>query len=63
MMPCYGRNTVDTVIAIFDEQIGTDLPSGKLPTLIVHPGEFWVLQEVGVKADPLDIYPDEGYPL
>jgi hypothetical protein len=50
-----GAVAVGAVPLPFFEQVGADFPTDQLPSLVVDAGELWILQQLGVEFDPLDL--------
>jgi hypothetical protein len=55
--------TIHTRIGVFDQEIASEFPTGKLPSLVFLSGYFRILDELHVKTDALDLDARERRPL
>src|SRR5579883_575182 len=55
--------TIHAPILVFEEQIGSYLPSCKCSLLVLHPADLRVLEQLGVETHPLNLDATHGDPL
>src|SRR5215470_16679517 len=50
-----GFPTIDAAILVFEQEVGPRFPSCQCPFLVLLAYYLWVLEQLGIEADPLDL--------